>query len=296
MAPCKYRRCLSDCWYWQVSQVSQVSRVSVVSVWCLLWSGLVPGQAAPTGPTDQATAEIREAKQEFIQTFDSVLDGYLADISPTTNTIGYTAEVRKAREEFFRVFNKAVDGMIVAVFDSDEEVVREKKEQFLKTFAVAVDDLFSSVEGSYTQAQLAARESFHQAYLDAEAGKVGAQYLPYSPAVAAARERFLNFFQFVVDGMLDKLSPRPGHNKIPEKIADFYITDDPDVAEAKASFDELYRDALAGDLPSAIALVALEEAVNNNDDVEGAVEELDETLSDIIELVGDYEDGSDSEE
>ena len=255
--------------------------VSVVSVWWLLC--LVPGRTAPTGPTDEVAA----AKQEFIQTFDSVLDGYLADISPTT--IGYTAEVREAREEFFRVFNKAVDGMIVAVFDSDEDVVRQKKEQFLKTFAVAVDDLFSSVEGFYTKEQVAARESFHQAYLDAEAGKVGAQYLPYSPPVAAARERFFQFFQFVVDGMLDQLSPQPGHNRIPEQIADFYIKDDPDVAEAKLSFDELYRDALAGDLPSAIALVALEEAVTNNDDIEGAAEELDETLSDIIQLVGDYE-------
>ena len=61
------------------------------------------------------------------------------------------------------------------------------------------------------------------------------------------------------------------------------------------SFDELYRNALAGDLPSAIALVALEEAVNNNDDIEGAAEELDETLSDIIQLVGDYEDDSGGE-
>ena len=264
----------------------------MVSVWLLvaqtlLWS--LPGQTAPTGST-----EIRKAKQEFIQTLDYVLDGYLADISPTP--IGYTAEVREAREEFFRVFNQAVDGMIVAVFDSDEEVVREKKEQFLETFALAVDDLFSSVEGFYTKEQLEARESFHRAYLDAEAGKVGAQYLPYSPEVAAARERFFKFFQFVVDGMLEKLSPQPGHHNIPEEIADFYIKDDPEVAEARASFAELYRDALAGDLPSALALVALEEAVNNNDDLEGAAEELDETLSDIIQLVGDYQDGSFNED
>ena len=265
--------------------------VSVVSVWLLLCTG--SGLAAPIGSTEEVTAEISQAKQEFIQTLDSVLDGYLADISPAP--IGYTAEVREAREEFFRVFNKAVDGMIEAVFESDEEIVREKKEQFLKTFALAVDDLFSSVEGFYTKEQLKARENFHQAYLDAEAGKVGAQYLPYTPEVAAARERFFRFFQFVVDGMLDKLSPQPGHNKIPAEIADFYIKDESEVAEAKASFDELYRNALAGDLPSAIALVALEEAVKNNDDIEGAAEELDETLSDIIQLVGDYEDDSGGE-
>merc|ERR1711953_438586 len=98
--------------------------------------------------------------------------------------------------------------------------------------------------------------------------------------------------------MLDKLSPQPGNNKIPDQISDFYIKDDPDVggfktcdvAEAKASFDQLYRDALAGDLPSAIALVALEEAVSNNDDIEGAAEELDDTPEDIADLIGDYED------
>ena len=67
-------------------------------MWLLLWS--VPGQAAPTGSTAEVTAEISKAKQEFIQTFDSVLDGYLADISPTP--IGYTAEVREAREEVYR--------------------------------------------------------------------------------------------------------------------------------------------------------------------------------------------------
>ena len=116
----------------------------------LLWS--LPGQTAPTGST-----EIRKAKQEFIHTLDSVLDGYLADISPTP--IGYTAEVREAREEFFRVFNQAVDGMIVAVFDSDEEVVREKKEQFLETFALAVDDLFSTVDGFYSPHQISPKST-----------------------------------------------------------------------------------------------------------------------------------------
>ena len=46
--------------------------------------------------------------------------------------------------------------------------------------------------------------------------------------------------------MLDKLSPKPGYNQIPDEIADFYIKDDPEVVEAKQSFDDLYRKALAG--------------------------------------------------
>ena len=44
-----------------------------------------------------------------------------------------------------------------------------------------------------------------------------------TPEVKAAKERFHRFFQFVLDGMLDKLSPKPGYNQIPEQIADFYI-------------------------------------------------------------------------
>ena len=241
------------------------------------------GSAAPAGYKE----DIKEAREEFIETFDKVLGGYLSELTP--EPVGFTSEVTEAREEFFRVFNKALDGMIVAVFESDEETVREKKEAFLKTFTVAVDDLFESVEGFYTKEQLEARKSFHEAYLDAEAGRIGAQYIPYTPAVQSARDRFFQFFQFVVDGMLNKLSPRPGNNKLPEEIADFYLKDDPEVAEAKEDFDKLYRDALSGDIPSAIALIALEEAVNNNEDIESAAEELDETLEDIIDLVDDYE-------
>ena len=248
----------------------------------LLLLGL--GSAAPTGYAD----DVKEAREEFMETFDRVLNGYLEELTP--EPVGFTSEVKEAREEFFRVFNKALDGMIVAVFESDEDTVREKKEAFLETFAVAVDDLFESVEGFYTKEQLEARERFHQAYLDAEAGKIGAQYIPYTSEVQSARDRFFQFFQFVVDGMLSKLSPSPGNDKLPDEIADFYIKDDPEVAEAKEAFDKLYKDALAGDLPSAIALVALEEAVNNNEDIESAAEELDETLEDIIDLVKDYDD------
>merc|ERR1719468_1349824 len=88
--------------------------------------------------------------------------------------------------------------------------------------------------------------------------------------------------------MLYKLAPKPGYSQIPEQIADFYIKDDADVAKAKESFDQLYRDALAGDLPSAIAYVALEDAVTNNkDDPEAAAEQLERTLNDIAEVINE---------
>ena len=93
--------------------------------------------------------------------------------------------------------------------------------------------------------------------------------------------------------MLDKLSPVPGQSELPGQIADFYIKEDQEVAEARKSFDQLYRDALAGDLPSAIAYVAVESAINNNeDDIDAAAEELEETINDIVELVDDAEEDS----
>ena len=148
----------------------------------------------------------------------------------------------------------------------------------------------------YTGEQVEARKNFRQAYQDASEGKVGAQYIEYTPEVKAAKERFFKFFQFVLDGMLDKLSPVPGQSELPEQIADFYIKEDQEVAEARKSFDKLYRDALAGDLPSAIAYVAVESAINNNeDDIDAAAEELEETINDIVELVDDTEDDASNE-
>ena len=67
------------------------------------------------------------------------------------------------------------------------------------------------------------RKQFSQAYQDAVDGKIGAQYIDDTPEVKAAKERFHKFFKFVLDGMLIKLSPKPGYNQIPEQIADFYI-------------------------------------------------------------------------
>ena len=53
-------------------------------------------------------------------------------------------------------------------------------------------------------------------------------------------------------------------------------------------FDKLYRDALNGDAASAIAVVALQEAISNNDgDLEAAAKELDETLNAIVDVVED---------
>ena len=153
--------------------------------------------------------------------FNQVLNGYLSEIAP--KPVQDTNEVREAKNEFFRVFNKALDGMIEAVFSSDTDEVREKKEAFVKTFDAAVDDLFETVEGFYTPEQVEARNKFRQAYQDASEGRVGAQYIEYTAEVKAARERFFEFFQFALDGMLYKLAPRPGYNRIPEQIADFYI-------------------------------------------------------------------------
>merc|ERR1711874_273299 len=169
------------------------------------------------------------------------------------------------------------------------------KDKFFRTFNSAVTDLFVTVEGIYTPAQAAARRKFHQAYKDAEEGRVGAQYQEDTAEVKEAKERFFEFFQ--LDGMLHKIAPQPGNNIIPEEIADFYIKDDPDVAAEKLEFDELYRDALNGDAASALAVSALEQAISNNqEDMEAAARELEETLDAIADVVEEeYSDDADSD-
>merc|ERR1712105_218886 len=144
----------------------------------------------------------------------------------------------------------------------------------------AVSNLISTVEENYledTSDVKAAKARFSEAFADAEAGKIGAQYLEDTPEVRAAKERFFRFFDLALSGMLYKLAPVPGQNVIPAEIADFYIQDDPEVAAAKSEFDQLYRNALGGDLASAIALTVLAD----NDDVGGAVKELEDTLVEI---------------
>merc|ERR1711913_154772 len=110
-------------------------------------------------------------------------------------------------------------------------------------------------------------------------------YLEDTAEVKEAKARFFKFFQFAVDGLLYKLNPVPGNNVLPAEIADFYIRDDADVAIAKTEFDQLYRDALGGDLASAIAVTVLEE---NDRNYGGAVEELEVTLK-LLEEVAEEE-------
>merc|ERR1711915_824277 len=81
-------------------------------------------------------------------------------------------------------------------------------------------------------------------------------------------------------------------------IADFYIKDADDVAQEKEKFDELYRNALKGDAASALAVVALEDAISNNEgDLDAAAKELEDTLNTIADVVEEeYEDEEDENE
>jgi len=253
-------------------------------------------QAAPTGPLVESP-EVRQAKAEFMQTFKAALSGLLSELLP--KPVQDTKEVREAKEEFFKIFEKALDGMVETVFLGDSQDIKDYKEKFFKTFNYAMNDLFGTVDdGIYTPEQVAARKKFQQAYKDAEAGKIEAQYLEDTPEVKKAKERFFKFFKFVLDGMLYKLAPVPGNNVIPEEIKDFYIRDEPDVVAEKLKFDKLYRDALKGDPASALAVVALEEAISNNKgDMDAAQKELDETLDAIADAVEDeYTDNESTEE
>merc|ERR1711970_237934 len=197
------------------------------------------------------TAEVAQAKGEFMQAFQRALNGLLYELAPSPVQAEYlddTPEVKEAKEQFFRTFNNALNGIIETIYIDDTAEVKEKKEEFFEAFDSAMNNLLTTVETAYLEITPEVKEAtvrFNQAFADAKEGKVGAQYIEDTPEVKAAKQRFFQFFDFVLDGMLDKLSPKPGNNVIPEEIADFYIKDEPDVAEEKRKLDKQYLDAVS---------------------------------------------------
>jgi len=235
------------------------------------------------------TQEVARAKQEFMETFRAATNGLLGELAP--GPVQDTTEVAAAKQEFFRIFESALNGMIETRFMRDTAEVRERKDQFFGIFDSAVTHLIDTVEVAYLEDTAEVQEAkarFGDAFADAEAGIVGRQYIEDTAEVKEAKARFFKFFQFAVDGLLYKLNPVPGNNVLPAEIADFYIRDDADVASAKTEFDQLYKDALGGDLASAIAVSVLEE---NDRNYGGAVEELEVTLK-LLEEVAEEEEES----
>merc|ERR1712200_105059 len=109
-------------------------------------------------------------------------------------------------------------------------------------------------------------------------GKVGRQYIPYTPEVQQARDEFLGFFDLVVDGMLYKLAPKP--------IPNYYIPDTQEVNLAKIQFRDIYKSAYSGDLEAALTVVALEDAISNNENNPGlAAEEFIQTATSLQEMI-----------
>merc|ERR1712037_358487 len=240
--------------------------------------------SSPSGNYISDTQEVARARQEFMETFRAATNGLLGELAP--GPVQDTAEVAAAKQEFFRIFESALSGVIETRFMRDTAEVRARKDQFFGTFDSAVTHLIDTVEVAYLEDTAEVQETksrFGDAFADAEAGIVGRQYIEDTAEVQEAKARFFKFFQFAVDGLLYKLNPVPGHNVLPAEIADFYIRDDADVATAKTEFDQLYRDALGGDLASAIAVTVLEE---NDRNYGGAVEELEVTLK-LLEEVAD---------
>merc|ERR1711887_29059 len=239
------------------------------------------------------TQEVARAKQEFMETFRAATDGLLGQLAP--GPVQDTAEVATAKEEFFRIFESALSGVIETRFMRDTAEVRARKDQFFGTFDSAVTHLIDTVEVAYLEDTAEVQEAkarFGDAFADAEAGIVGRQYIEDTAEVKEAKARFFKFFQFAVDGLLYKLNPVPGNNVLPAEIADFYIRDDADVAIAKTEFDQLYRDALGGDLASAIAVTVLEE---NDRNYGGAVEELEVTLKLLEDVAEEAEEDESSD-
>jgi len=233
---------------------------------------------------NQDTPDVQEAKAEFMQAFQRAVNGLLYELAPSQVQAEYlddTAEVKEAKSQFFKTFNNALNGIIETAYIEDTAEVKEKKEEFFKTFESAMNNLLTTVETAYLEDTPEVKEAkarFNQAYADAEEGKVGAQYLEDTPEVKEAKQRFFRYFDFVLDGMLDKLSPKPGYNVIPEEIADFYIKDDPEVAEAKRKLDRQYLDAVS-ELDE--TLKAIEDVIGN-DEINATVEKEDDADGGVI--------------
>merc|ERR1712198_498168 len=230
------------------SQESTVLDSSMLVLWSLV-ALAVPrlGQAAPTFlqgypavPISSAqvyavqdTPDVQQAKAEFMVEFQRALDGLLYELAPAPVKEEYledTQEVKEAKAEFFKIFNDALNGIIATAYLEDTAEVKEAKARF------------------------------NQAYADAEAGKIGAQYIEDTPEVRAAKAGFFAYFKFVMSGFLDNLSPKPGHNVIPQEIASFYIKDEQDVAEEKKKLDKIYLDAV-NELDE--TLIAIENALGD---------------------------------
>merc|ERR1712200_395258 len=93
-----------------------------------------------------------------------------------------------------------------------------------------------------------------------------------------ARDEFLRFFDLVVDGMLYKLAPKP--------IPNYYIPDTQEVNLAKIQFRDIYKSAYSGDLEAALTVVALEDAISNNENNPGlAAEEFIQTATSLQEMI-----------
>jgi len=216
----------------------------------------------------QDTQEVQLAKAEFMEEFQRALNGLLYELAPTPIKAEYledTADVKEAKTEFFKIFDDALNGIITTAYLEDTPEVKEAKEEFFKTFESAMNNLLTTVEASYledTPEVKDAKARFNQAYADAEKGRFGAQYIEDTPEVKAAKEGFFKYFDFVLGGFLDSLSPKPGHNVIPEEIASFYIADEADVAEEKRKLDKIYLDAV-NELDE--TLKAIESVISNKE-------------------------------
>merc|ERR1712098_52650 len=234
-----------------------------------------------------AVPEIESARLEFMEELDYAMNGLVNEV--TGQVVQDTYEVQEAKEAFKEVFNNALNGFIVHAFQEDTAEVRQAKQAFFKEFEAATNGLITTIENFYiddTPEVRDARAAFNQAFEDAKAGRIGAQYIPYTPEVQEARDQFFRFFDLVVNGMLYKLAPKP--------VTTYYIPDTQDVNQAKKQFRDIYKSALRGDFEAALTLVALEDAINNNENNPGrAAEEFLQTATSLQEMIAILEaDGS----
>ena len=77
---------------------------------CLLVVLSPQGQAAPTGFLAD-TPEVKQAKAEFMLSFQRALAGLLSELAP--DAAQDTTEVKEAKEEFTKIFDKVLCSLVI---------------------------------------------------------------------------------------------------------------------------------------------------------------------------------------
>merc|ERR1712098_822541 len=156
--------------------------------------------------------------------------------------------------------------------------------EFMEELDYAMNGLVNEVTGQVVQDTYEvqeAKEAFKEVFNNALNGFIVHAFQEDTAEVRQAKQAFFKEFEAATNGLITT-------------IENFYIHDTPDVNQAKKQFRDIYKSALRGDFEAALTLVALEDAINNNENNPGrAAEEFLQTATSLQEMIAILEaDGS----